>query len=128
MTTQTGVAPAVSFGVAPSASEREHRFFMGMAVVIALIVLVRQLCDLETLELLAEIVACERGAQLAPREQRMIVHDAHGAAEHAVADRVVVALAAPVRRDEIMEVQGERRRAGLAGPHLPRHVEVAPPR
>ena len=40
MTTQTGVAPAVSFGLTPSASEREHRFFMGMAVVIALIVLV----------------------------------------------------------------------------------------
>jgi len=40
MTTQAGAAPAVSFGLAPSASEREHRFFMGMAVVIALIVLV----------------------------------------------------------------------------------------
>lgn len=40
MTTQSGIAPAVPLVSTPSASEREHRFFMGMAVVIALIVLV----------------------------------------------------------------------------------------
>jgi hypothetical protein len=40
MTTQTGVAPAVPLVSTPSASEREHRFFMGMAAVVALIVLV----------------------------------------------------------------------------------------
>jgi hypothetical protein len=40
MTTQTGAASAVPLVSTPSASEREHRFFMGMAVVIALIVLV----------------------------------------------------------------------------------------
>jgi hypothetical protein len=40
MTTQAGVASAVPSVSTPSASEREHRFFMGMAIVIALIVLV----------------------------------------------------------------------------------------
>lgn len=40
MTTQTGAVPAVPLVSTPSVSEREHRFFMGMAVVIALIVLV----------------------------------------------------------------------------------------
>jgi hypothetical protein len=76
--------------------------------------------------LLPEVVAGQRGADLAAGEQRMIVHHAHRAAEYTMAEGVVVALAAPVRGEEVMQVQRERRHAGLAGTDLTRHVLVAP--
>ena len=56
----------------------------------------------------------------------MVVQYAHGATEHPMVQRVVVAVAAPICSDHVMQIERERRCGGLAGPNLARHVQVAP--